>query len=195
MSTPSLYDYLQVPKNSSADDIKKSFRKLSMKYHPDRPDGDAQKYKEINNAYNILSDSTKRNEYDNEMAMPPGFRHRGRGGNPFGMDHDVFNMMFGGRGPGMQSFFSGMGGPNVKIFHNGVQVNPENLRPQPLKIKLVVSLEDCFKGATKSVPITRMIIENNSQQPQQEILEIDVPKGVRNGETIILQNKVYANIF
>ena len=68
------YDILGVNKNASQDDIKKAYRNLSKKYHPDRNDGDDSKFKEINEAYNTLGDETKRKQYDNP--------------NPFGGFHD-----------------------------------------------------------------------------------------------------------
>src|SRR3990167_4504341 len=59
-----LYEILGVPKDASQDDIKKAFRKLAHQYHPDKPNGDEQKFKEVNAAYQVLSDSEKRRQYD-----------------------------------------------------------------------------------------------------------------------------------
>lgn len=64
------YDILEVSKNASEDEIKKSFRRLSKKYHPDINNGDDEKFKQINEAYSVLSDFTKRRQYD---AMGGGF--------------------------------------------------------------------------------------------------------------------------
>ena len=69
------YDVLGVSKNASQDDIKKAYRSLSKKYHPDRTGGDDSKFKEINEAYDTLGDETKRREYDNPNSF---------GGIPFG---------------------------------------------------------------------------------------------------------------
>jgi molecular chaperone DnaJ len=81
------YNILEVSENSTSDEIKKSYRRLSKKYHPDvNPDG-AEKFKEISEAYEILSDEQKRNEYNN------------RKNNPFGGDidlNDLFGQFFGG---------------------------------------------------------------------------------------------------
>ena len=73
---PSLYDILEVDENASIDDIKKSYRKLAVKHHPDKG-GDSEKFKEISNAYDVLSDPDKKQEYDNGskmnfMGMPGG---------------------------------------------------------------------------------------------------------------------------
>ena len=68
------YNILNVEENATSDQIKKSFRKMSMKYHPDKNNGDDQKFKEINEAYEILGDTDERKKYD--------FKRSGRG-NPF----------------------------------------------------------------------------------------------------------------
>ena len=62
----SFYETLGIPKNSSQDQIKKQYRKLSLEFHPDRPGGNAAKFKEINEAYEVLSDEKMRKQYDNE---------------------------------------------------------------------------------------------------------------------------------
>ena len=64
------YEILGVDKNATQNEIKKAFRDLSKKYHPDRPTGDEEKFKEVNEAYSILSDETKRKEYDNQQQNP-----------------------------------------------------------------------------------------------------------------------------
>lgn len=79
------YDVLGVPKNASQDDIKKAFRTLSKKYHPDKNNGDDTKFKEINEAYTTLGDESKRREYDMTQNGFGGF-------NPFG----GFGFEFGG---------------------------------------------------------------------------------------------------
>ena len=58
------YDVLGVPKSASKEDIKKAFRKLAHQYHPDKKDGNADKFKEVNEAYSVLSDDQKRKQYD-----------------------------------------------------------------------------------------------------------------------------------
>lgn len=67
------YDILEVPNTASQEDIKKSFRTLSKKYHPDKNGGDDKKFKEINEAYSVLGDENKRREYDNQSRNPWGF--------------------------------------------------------------------------------------------------------------------------
>ena len=70
MATKDYYKILNIDKNSSQEDIKKSFRKLSMKYHPDKNNGEDSKMKEITEAYNIIGDTNKKKRYDLEQNMP-----------------------------------------------------------------------------------------------------------------------------
>lgn len=98
------YEVLGVNKSASQDDIKRAFRKMAMQYHPDRnkaPDAEA-KFKEINEAYEVLSDQSKRQTYD--QFGHDGLNQQGfSGGNPF----DIFNQFFGGRGGGVKFSFGG----------------------------------------------------------------------------------------
>ena len=97
------YDILGVPKNASDDDLKKAFRKLAFQYHPDRnkESGAEEKFKEINEAYQVLSDPEKRSQYDR-------FGHAGLSGSASGGDGfggfsgfgDIFDSFFGGSGFG-----------------------------------------------------------------------------------------------
>ena len=89
------YKVLGVESNSSPDVIKKAFRKLSLKHHPDRG-GDAEDFKKINEAYSTLGDVEKKRIYDMQKSNP--FMGGGRGGD--GVD-EIFKMFFGGGIPGM----------------------------------------------------------------------------------------------
>ena len=147
------YDTLGVSKTASELEIKKAYRSLSLKYHPDRnPTEDAAtKIREINDAYEVLSDSSKRRQYDMEQQLGQSMGGMGRGpgmgGFPFGfpghpsfmhmssMDemsdvNDIFSALFGnmgGMGPGGHGNIHRMQGmhgmPEIRIFHNGHPVN------------------------------------------------------------------------
>ena len=97
------YEVMGVPKNATEDEIKKAYRKLAKKYHPDLNPGDKEaeaKFKEVNEAYEVLSDKDKRARYDQfgHAGVDPNFGG-GAGGSPFTGDidlGDIFNSFFGG---------------------------------------------------------------------------------------------------
>lgn len=102
------YELLGVPKNASQDDIKKAFRKAAFKYHPDKQGGDAEKFKQINEAYQILSDPQKRAAYDRfgKAGVRSGAAGAGgySGANGYGGFEDIFS------GSGFKVNFDGFGG-------------------------------------------------------------------------------------
>ena len=87
------YGVLGVEKNSSPAEIKKNFRKLSLQYHPDKNNGDYKKFKEINEAYQILSDKEKRRMYDLQQTNP--FFSAMNGDQNIPDPGDIFKMFFG----------------------------------------------------------------------------------------------------
>src|ERR1700744_5521172 len=120
------YKVLGVPKTAKADEIKSSYRKLARKYHPDANKGDRdaeERFKEISEAYNTLSDEKKRKEYDEARSMFGGFRGAaGRPGQPgqpgcgFGFD---LGDLFGGNAPGQTAGGGGLGDILGGMFGGG----------------------------------------------------------------------------
>lgn len=177
------YNILNVKQNATNDEIKKSFRKLSMKYHPDKNNGDDQKFKEINEAYEVLGDKDERKTYD--------FK-RGAGNNPF-MRTNVNGMpeMPGGMNEMFNMFFntenSNFGRPNVQIFRNGVPVNMN--RPVPIIKKIFITLEQSYTGYNYPLDIERWIIEGDVKKTEKETIYVNIPQGADSNEIIILKNK------
>jgi len=133
VDTTKLYETLGVEKSADAKEIKKAYRKLAVKHHPDKG-GDEHKFKEINAAYEILSDAEKRSKYDKY-----GLEGVSDDGGPGGMGgDDLFSMFFGG----------GRGGGRSRGPRKGPSVN------HPIK----VSLEDLYNGKTVKLAVNRKVI-------------------------------------
>jgi len=179
MNNKDYYKVLQVDNNATNDDIKKSFRKLSMKYHPDKNNGNDEKFKEINEAYEILGDKDNKVKYDNmrKGGFNP-FMNSGNGGMPNNIN-EMFNTFFKNNGQ-----FSG---PNVQIFRNGVPVNLQ--KPVPIIRNIIISLEHSYTGLKHPIEIERWIMEENVKKTETETIYVDIPQGVDHNEIIIIRNK------
>jgi molecular chaperone DnaJ len=143
---PTLYDTLGVKKGASADEIKKSYRKLAAQYHPDKNPGDAaaeEKFKEVQNAYDTLSDPEKRKQYDTFGTA---------NGRP-GFDSRDFN--FGGGGNFTINDLGDLGDIFGGLFNRG---GTRARRPQPergvdLEVPVSLSFEDSLKGLETKLPV------------------------------------------
>jgi molecular chaperone DnaJ len=150
MAKRDYYDILGVSKTATVDEIKKAYRKIAIKYHPDKNPDDPSaedKFKEAAEAYEVLSNQEKRQRYDQfgHAGMGSGF---GGGGGGMNME-DIFSQfgdIFGGGGGGFESFFGGGGG-------RGRRRKGSNLR-----IKLKLELEDIANGVEKKVKVKRLVM-------------------------------------
>jgi len=115
MSKRDYYEILGVAKEASADEIKKAFRKMAVKHHPDKEGGDETKFKEASEAYEVLKDPSKRQRYDQFGHAGVGGDAGGAGGgNPFGGGQNVhFDFGDGGLGDIFGQFFGGGGRPDT----------------------------------------------------------------------------------
>lgn len=154
MSKRDYYEILGVSKDSSADDIKKAYRKVAMQYHPDRNPGDKaaeEKFKEAAEAYEVLSDADKRSQYDRFGHAGMSNNGRGFSGNPnmediFSQFGDIFGEdIFG-------SFFGGGGGGGRRGGQRARGARGSNLR-----IKIKLTYEEIAKGVTKQVKVKKYV--------------------------------------
>lgn len=139
------YSILGIERSASLDEIKKAYRKMALKYHPDRnKDPDAtDKFKEIGEAYEVLSNPEKKEIYD--KYGKEGLENQGH--MPSGNAADIFNMFFGGGNP-----FSGMFGGNPFSAMFGKSGNMEE-QPDNIKLRLGVSIQEVYNGCTKNINI------------------------------------------
>ena len=215
MSNKNFYEVLGVANDASESDIKKAYRTLSLKYHPDRnPNEEAKSiFQSINEAYETLSDPAKRNQYDMELRFGGG-GGGGHGGNPFthmsSMDefseiNNIFNMMFGGGGQGGNPF--GMGGgmeggipgmPGIRIFHSSSNGMPGGFhsqmfhqihRPEPIMKHLQITIEQSYQGCVVPIEIERWVLNNNVKTMENETLYLNIPQGIDDNEMIGIRDK------
>ena len=197
------YKVLGVNPNSSQGEIKKAFRQLSLKHHPDRG-GDAEEFKKINEAYSTLGDVEKKRMYDMQKNNP--FAGGINGGD--GMD-EIFKMFFGGGIPGMNpgmnpgmsmpggnihvssGGFNMPGMPNVHIFRNGRPVNMAQsmAKPPPIIKKIQISLQEAYNGINYPLEVDRWIMVGNEKKNEKEKIYVNIHKGIDNGEIKILRDK------
>lgn len=173
------YKTLNVKKNATPDEIKKAYRKLSMIYHPDRQEsGNEDKFKEINKAYEILSNPEERKKYDNPFMsgvnMPSG--------------NDIFKMFFNGMPQEMNMNFNPREFPNFNVFTN--VTSNFLMKPSPIVKTLQITLTQAYEGINIPVEIERWIHqENNVKFTEKEKIYVNVPKGIDDNEIIILKER------
>lgn len=145
------YNVLGVDKKASKDDIKKAFRKLAHKYHPDKGGTDESKFKEITEAYSVLSDDKKRREYDAYGQSFPGGGGQPGGQGFGGFDFNGFQQGFGNGG--VEFDFGDIFGD---IFNGGRGAQPRTPRGRDISIDLEIPFKDAAFGTTRTVLLAKV---------------------------------------
>ncbi len=163
------YKILGVEKGATEDDIKKAFRKLAHQYHPDKKGGDEAKFKEANEAYAVLSDKQKRQQYDTFGQAGPGMGGAGpQGGgfnaSDFGFDFSNFNQA---------GFDAGDLGDILSSIFGGRRVR----RGRDIAVDIELSFQESIFGAERKVVI-------NSKLVKQKEVSIKTPAGIDSGQMI-----------
>ncbi|KAL3824186.1 hypothetical protein ACJIZ3_020215 [Penstemon smallii] len=166
------YSILKVSKNATEDDLKKSYKRLAMKWHPDKNATNTKeaeaKFKKISEAYDVLNDPQKRQMYDSygeeglncNFYPPPPSRDA----------EDIFEEFFGGG----------------KWKSNGRRLK----KAAPMEIKLSCSLEELYKGAKRKMKISRIILDDfGKPSTVEEVLAIHLKPGWKNGTKITFPEK------
>lgn len=187
MTKRDYYEVLGVGKNASADEIKKAFRRFAVQYHPDKEGGDEAKFKEINEAYEVLKDPSKRQRYDQ-------FGHAGvggaAGGNPFGggFNGQNVNFDFGDLGFGdiFENFFGGGGRSRSRGPARGRDV----------EVRIEISFEEAVFGTEEDLKVSLedacRHCKGTTAEPGYELKTCDACKGA--GQVVNVMRTIFGNI-
>jgi len=191
------YEILGLPRTATADEIKKAFRKLARIHHPDvaknKTAGEA-KFKEINEAYEVLSDPEKRRKYDQlganwehgaEFTPPPGhgaYQRRGNfqeGESPFEFSGTGFSDFF-------EAFFAGSRDHPGSFRRTSPFADASTMavRGHDAEADILVTLEEALRGATRQVTVRRQ--DADGEKERTDTYQVKIPPGVREGKRIRL---------
>jgi DnaJ-class molecular chaperone len=166
------YKILGVNRDASEEEIKKAFRKLAHAYHPDKSGGDEAKFKEVSEAYSVLSDKKKRQQYDTFGSAGPGAGGFNYGGQ--GFDPSQFGFDFSGFG-NTQGFDAGDLGDILSSIFGGRRVR----RGRDVAVDIELSFQESVFGTERKVMI-------NSKFVKEKEVTIAVPPGIDDGQMIRL---------
>ena len=202
------YNILKVEKNVTEDDLKKAYRKLAMKWHPDKNPTNKKEaeanFKQISEAYAVLSDPQRRMVYDQQGEQ--GLKDKPASENEFNPKtaEDIFAdffgsspLNFGSSGAGRSKRFpsdggggSGAFGGNEFSFRTQSERKPMLKKPPPVETKLPCSLEELYSGSTRKMKILRSVFDAcGKENKETEILSIEVKPGWKKGTKITFPDK------
>jgi curved DNA-binding protein len=184
------YEILGVSRDASKEDIRRAYRKLARKYHPDlnKEQSSEEKFKEINEAYEVLEDPAKREQYDQlgsawrqgeGFQPPPGRRYRSDSGR-------------GPKGPETSYFWSSDDGETSDFFEAlfGGRSYPPNLRGSDHEALLRIPLQEAFRGGIKTITLQSEGEEGNGRASTREKrFDVKIPPGILHGQKIRLSGQ------
>lgn len=189
MSKRDYYETLGINKDASADEVKKAFRKLAVKYHPDKEGGDEAKFKEANEAYEVLKDPTKRQRYDQ-------FGHAGVGGAPGG--GNPFDGFQGFNGQGMHFDFGDMGLGDIfgSFFGGGTSQRRSEDMGRDVQTDITLTFEEAVFGVERTLHLTMNDVcshcKGKRAEPGHELKTCEVCKG--SGQVVQQMNTIFGAI-
>lgn len=193
MSKRDYYEVLGVGKSASDDEIKKAFRRKAIEFHPDKQGGDEEKFKEVNEAYEVLKDERKRQRYDQFGHAGVGTSAASDGGNPFagfnGQGQNI-NFDFGDLGLGdiFSSFFGGNAG--------GGQTRSRQQRGRDVEVTIDLTFEQAVFGTEHDIRLTLQDscehCKGTTVEPGHELKTCDTCKG--SGQVVRVMQTVFGNI-
>ncbi len=193
------YEVLGVERSASQDDIKRAYRRLARKYHPDvskEPDAEA-RFKEVREAYEVLKDPEKRSAYDQfgenwkagqDFQPPPGWERRA--GTGFGAQGAEFGGHgFAGAGD-FSEFFETLFGRGRRGGGFSYQAGGGRMRGEDASATITIPIEDAFHGATRTVSLEVPEIDASGRLTRRRrTLNVKIPKGITAGKRIRLEKQ------
>ena len=192
MTKRDYYEVLGVSKDASADELKKAFRRLAIQHHPDKEGGDESKFKEINEAYEVLKDTEKRKRYDQ-------FGHAGVGGasgGPGGGAYDFNGQGFNFNGQNINFDFGDLGDMFGSFFGGGQQQRQRARRGRDVEVAMDLSFEEAVFGVEKKIKLN---LESECEhckgigaEPGYDVKTCDTCKG--SGQVVTVTRTILGNI-
>jgi len=180
MANKDYYKILGVEKNASADDIKKAFRKLALEHHPDKG-GNAEKFKEVSEAYSVLGDAAKRAQYDQFGSAGPAGAGFNRGQYQGGFNAQDFGFDFSGF-QGGQNFDFDLGDIFGDFFGGGFGQRVRKGRN--ISVDLEISFYESVFGAEKQIRFSKV----SGGKMKEEKFTVTIPPDINDGQTLRLPN-------